>query len=127
VVLKDQNNKKAHESSAQLACEAAASIRTVAALTREGDCCRQYSQSLEEPLRKSNTTAPWSGLLYAFSQSSSFFVIALAFWYGSILVSRRETSPFHFFVVLMVGFLHRSSQISLMIWAEYDIWGNARW
>ncbi|KAG7440875.1 P-loop containing nucleoside triphosphate hydrolase protein [Guyanagaster necrorhizus] len=101
VVLKDQKNKKAHESSAQLACEAAGAIRTVASLTREDDCCNQYALSLEEPLRKSNRTAIWSNMLYAFSQSTIFFCIALVFWFGADLVSRREFSTFDFFVGLM--------------------------
>ncbi|KJA18017.1 hypothetical protein HYPSUDRAFT_169806 [Hypholoma sublateritium FD-334 SS-4] len=101
VVLKDQANKKSHEDSAQLACEAAGSIRTVAALTREEDCLRLYAQSLEEPLRKSNKTAIWSNLLYSFSQSLVFFVIALIFWYGATLVSKLEATTFEFFVGLM--------------------------
>ncbi|KAI0789769.1 P-loop containing nucleoside triphosphate hydrolase protein [Abortiporus biennis] len=100
VVLKDQQNKRAHEQSAQLACEAAASIRTVASLTREQDCCDQYSQSLEEPLRNSNRTAIWSNGLFALSQSMAFYIIALVFWYGSRLVSTQELSTFHFFIAL---------------------------
>jgi len=103
VVLKDQVNKKAHEDSAQLACEAAGAIRTVASLTREDDCCRLYSESLEEPLQRSNRNALWSNGLYAISQAMVFFVIALVFWYGSILVSRLETTTFHFFAGLMVS------------------------
>ncbi|KAG5638718.1 hypothetical protein H0H81_010701 [Sphagnurus paluster] len=101
VVLKDQANKLAHESSAQLACEAASSIRTVAALTRENDCCELYSASLEEPLRKSNRTAIWSNLLYSMSQSMVFFVIGLVFWFGSTLVAKQEIGTFQFFVGLM--------------------------
>ncbi|CAK5279585.1 unnamed protein product [Mycena citricolor] len=101
VVLKDQKNKKAHERSAQLACEAAASIRTVAALTREDDCCNLYGASLEEPLRESNRTAILSNLIYAASQSMIFFCIALVFWWGAQLVSKREASTFQFFVGLM--------------------------
>jgi len=101
VVMKDQVNKSAHEDSAQLACEAAGAIRTVASLTREDDCCRLYSESLEEPLQRSNRNALWSNGLYAISQAMVFFVIALVFWYGSILVSRLETTTFHFFAGLM--------------------------
>ncbi|CAL1712814.1 unnamed protein product [Somion occarium] len=101
VVLKDEQNKKAHEESAQLACEAAGSIRTVASLTREEDCCRLYSESLEEPLRRSNRTAMWSNAIFALSQSMTFYVIALVFWYGSRLVSSFEVSTFHFFIALM--------------------------
>ncbi|KAJ7175926.1 P-loop containing nucleoside triphosphate hydrolase protein [Mycena filopes] len=77
VVLKDQKNKAAHESSAQLACEAACLYSHR----------RLYSQSLEEPLRQSNRTAIWSNLLYALSQSMIFFVIALVFWFGAGLCS----------------------------------------
>jgi len=102
-VLKDQANKKAHEESAQMACEAAGSIRTVAALTREDECVRLYSESLQEPLRKSNRTALWSNMLFAISQALVFFVIALVFWYGAQLVSKLEATTFEFFIALMVS------------------------
>src|ERR1700683_5239224 len=69
VTLKDQTNKRAHEESAQIACESAGAIRTVASLTREDDCSRIYSNSLEEPLRRSNKSAVWSNMLFAISQS----------------------------------------------------------
>lgn len=102
VVLKDEANKKAHDASAQIACEAAGSIRTVASLTGEEDCVKAYSASLEEPLRKSNRTAIWSNGLYALSQSFAMLVIALIFWYGSKLVANGELSTFEFFIGLMV-------------------------
>lgn len=125
VVMKDQKNKKAHSSSAQLACESAGAIRTVAALTREDDCLRVYSQSLEEPLRNSNRTAIWSNLLYAFSQGISYFVMALVCWFGSILVSRGETSLFHFFVALIASFLAFYIAIILLIHClEYRLQRN---
>lgn len=101
VVLKDQQNKAEHESSAQLACEAASAIRTVASLTREEDFLRLYSTSLEEPLRRSNRTALWSSFFFSLSQAMSFFVISLIFWYGSILVSHFEITVTGFFVALM--------------------------
>ncbi|KAJ3566036.1 hypothetical protein NP233_g7253 [Leucocoprinus birnbaumii] len=101
VVLKDQRNKKAHEESAQLACEAAGAIRTVASLTREEDCLRLYSESLELPLQRSNRNAIWSNALYSFSQAQVFFVISLIFWFGSRLVANLEYSTFQFFVGLM--------------------------
>lgn len=109
VVLKDRNNKAAHENSAQLACEAAGAIRTVASLTREDDCLDQYSLSLEGPLRASHKAALWSNLLYAASQSMVFFVIALIFWYGARLVSDRECTTSEFFVCLMVSVLMPSN------------------
>ncbi|KAG1825477.1 P-loop containing nucleoside triphosphate hydrolase protein [Suillus subaureus] len=101
VVLKDQRTKKAQESSAQIACEAAAAIRTVASLTREEHCLNIYRQSLEVPIRKSTRTALWSNLLYAFSQAMGFWVTSLAVWYGATLVSRLELSTQSFFVALV--------------------------
>ncbi|KAF5337592.1 hypothetical protein D9611_014798 [Ephemerocybe angulata] len=101
VVLKDQANKKAHEESAQLACEAAGSIRTVASLTREADCLRLYSESLDIPLKKSNRSFIWSNALYSLSQSFIFFVISLTFWYGSVLVANREADTLTFYIGLM--------------------------
>lgn len=102
VALKDQRNKKAHGASAQVACEAAGAVRTVASLTREDDCCAIYSETLDGPLRRSNESAVWSNGLYALSQSIIFFVIALMFWYGSVLVSELDITTFQFFVGVMV-------------------------
>ncbi|CEQ39138.1 SPOSA6832_00638 [Sporobolomyces salmonicolor] len=86
VVLKDQKNKRSHEQSAQMACEAASAIRTVASLTREEDCSAIYSEYLDKPMQESNRVAIWSSALYAISQSLSFWVIGLIFWvvFGSI-------------------------------------------
>ncbi|KIY50319.1 P-loop containing nucleoside triphosphate hydrolase protein [Fistulina hepatica ATCC 64428] len=101
VVLKDKSNKKAHASSSQIACEAAGAIRTVASLTREHDCLRLYSESLEEPLRRSKKSAIWSSMLYAVAQSIAFWVIALVFYFGAKLVKDLEIDTTQFFVGLM--------------------------
>jgi len=101
ILQKDKGTKKAHESSAHIACEAAGTIRTVASLTREDDCVHLYSQSLEGPLQQARRSAIWSSALFASSQSIGFFVSALMFWYGSRLVSTFEVSNFAFFIVLM--------------------------
>ena len=102
VVLKDQQNKKEHESSAQVACEAAGAIRTVASLTREDDCCNIYSKSLEEPLKRSNRTAFFSNLIFSFSQAVMFFVISLVFWFGARGVADGKYDTMSFFVCLFV-------------------------
>ncbi|KAI6030746.1 P-loop containing nucleoside triphosphate hydrolase protein [Pisolithus orientalis] len=73
-----------------MACEAAGAIRTVASLTL-----------WRKPLRNSNRSGIWSNLIYAFSQSSTFWVVALVFWYGSKLISTLEVSTSDFFTALM--------------------------
>ena len=102
VGLKDQQNKLVYAQSANLACEASGAIRTVASLTREEHCLQQYSYSLDEALRRSNKTAIWSNFIFAFSQSSVFWSIALVFWYGSIPVSKLEITTTAFFTTFMV-------------------------
>ncbi|KAI5993121.1 hypothetical protein EDC04DRAFT_2807237, partial [Pisolithus marmoratus] len=69
----NQQNRAAHDDSAELACKAAGAIRTATSLTCEDDCLKLYSSSLKEPLRNSNRNAIWSNLIYAFSQARSFF------------------------------------------------------
>ena len=101
VVLKDQENKRSHEESAHMACEAAGAIRTVASLTREKDCCDIYSESLREPLKRATNSSLWSTFAYALSQSMSFYAIALVFWYGARLVASQEYNTNQFFVCLM--------------------------
>ncbi|KAJ7690830.1 P-loop containing nucleoside triphosphate hydrolase protein [Mycena rosella] len=103
IVLKDEHNKVAHAESAQIACEAAASVRTIAALTGEEHCYARYSNSLIRPLEDSKQAAIWSSLLYALSQTTAYWVISLIFWYGSVLVSRQECTTFQFFITLMAA------------------------
>ena len=123
VGMKDQLNKKAHAESAQLACEAAGSIRTVASLTREADCLALYSKSLEGPLKQSNRSAVSANLLFAFSQAQPFPVMALVFWYGSLLISRLEATAFQFFVVLIVNYFYSFFKTLLIVFfAVYNIW-----
>lgn len=50
--MREETNKKAHESSARLAAESASSIRTVSSLTREEDCLANYSDALDGPQRR---------------------------------------------------------------------------
>ncbi|KAI0361184.1 multidrug resistance protein 1 [Trametes cingulata] len=101
IVLKDQRNKKSHEVSSQLACESAGAIRTIASLTREEECCRLYSESLEEPYRRTNRSAIYSNAIYALTQALTFWVIALVFWYGALLVAEQKRTVFQFYVGLM--------------------------
>ncbi|GAA5899256.1 hypothetical protein JCM6882_009297 [Rhodosporidiobolus microsporus] len=101
VVLKDQKNKKSHEKSSQMACEAASAIRTVASLTRETDCLDIYSGQLDEPMRTSNKIAIYSNAIYSLTQALSFFVIGLIFWYGSHQLVDGELSVRDFFVAMI--------------------------
>jgi len=77
VVLKDKKNKEAHEESARLACEAAATVKTVASLTQEQGFVDAYSRSLGEPLRMANRSTIVRMFWFGCTQSTVFFVNAL--------------------------------------------------
>ncbi|KAF9510493.1 hypothetical protein BS47DRAFT_1373308 [Hydnum rufescens UP504] len=77
---------------------AAGAIRTVASLTREQDCFQEYSRSLEMPVRNVTQWGKWSAATYGIAQATTFWSIALVFWYGSRLVSNREYSTRQFYI-----------------------------
>ncbi|WOO85368.1 Sophorolipid transporter [Vanrija pseudolonga] len=101
VVLKDEQTKKWHASSSQMASEAAASVRTVASLTREDDVEKIYGEALQEPMRISNRTAFRSQALYAASQGIVFLVIALVFYIGALWIASGRLTTATFFTSLM--------------------------
>lgn len=100
VVLKDEKNKKWYAASANMASEAAGAVRTVAALTREDDVSRLYSQELETPFRTSNKVAIYSQALYAASQGMAFLVIALVFYIGALWIADGKYDTATFFTTL---------------------------
>jgi ATP-binding cassette subfamily B (MDR/TAP) protein 1 len=63
-----QKNKEAYESSAQIACEGAGNIRTVAALTREEDIWNIYHKMLDEPMKQGFNNAFFASITFAFAQ-----------------------------------------------------------
>ncbi|KAL4865464.1 hypothetical protein BDV12DRAFT_174570 [Aspergillus spectabilis] len=91
-------SKVAYEGSANFACEATSSIRTVASLTREMDVWEIYHRQLDAQGRTSLISVLKSSLLYASSQAVVFFCVALGFWYGGTLLGKHEYDMFRFFV-----------------------------
>ncbi|KAL4800940.1 P-loop containing nucleoside triphosphate hydrolase protein [Aspergillus venezuelensis] len=91
-------SKLAYEGSANFACEATSSIRTVASLTREMDVWGIYHEQLDAQGRTSLISVLKSSLLYASSQALVFFCVALGFWYGGTLLGHHEYDIFRFFV-----------------------------
>ncbi|KAL6236640.1 hypothetical protein BDW75DRAFT_239005 [Aspergillus navahoensis] len=91
-------SKLAYEGSANFACEATSSIRTVASLTRERDVWEIYHAQLDAQGRTSLISVLKSSLLYASSQALVFFCVALGFWYGGTLLGHHEYDIFRFFV-----------------------------
>ena len=94
--------RKAYESSASFACEAASAIRTIASLTREDDVWQIYHEMVVNQTKKSLKSVLRSSLLYAASQSGMYCASALGFWWGGTLISRGELSVQDFFICFAV-------------------------
>lgn len=96
-----QRAKAAYESSAGYASEAVSSIRTVASLRRETDIMNSYGVALKAQQHRSLLTILRTALLFAASQSLSFLVFGLCFWYGGTLIGKGEYGMFEFFLCFM--------------------------
>ncbi|TPX63436.1 hypothetical protein SpCBS45565_g06615 [Spizellomyces sp. 'palustris'] len=97
----NQSTKIYYERSAQVACEAVAAMRTVAALGREEDVAQVYHHDLEEPLRIGRRNAIGNTAIYAFSQTVTFLINALGFWYGGKLIVTGDYDVRTFFTTFM--------------------------
>ncbi|BGP40038.1 hypothetical protein JCM10449v2_003996 [Rhodotorula kratochvilovae] len=114
---KEEKVKESHSASAQMACEAAGAIRTVAALTREKDCCRLYNEELAGPVMHALKTAIHSNVYYSLSQATALWVTALMFWYGIRLTTNGEISVRDFYVAntaIVLGALQAGALISFL-------------
>lgn len=76
----DNDTVERFASSAALAAEAVAAIRTVASLTLERTVAAQYSERLSTVASKSARSLFSTMLLYSFTQAVNFLAMALGFW-----------------------------------------------
>ncbi|CAG8461734.1 6731_t:CDS:2 [Paraglomus occultum] len=82
--------RKAYDKSGQVVQQSVSNMRTIAALTREETFKDLYNRAILEPHRIAVKGNYISSLGFGLSQGLLFFVWALAFWYGSRLVSSLE-------------------------------------
>ncbi|KAK9342906.1 P-loop containing nucleoside triphosphate hydrolase protein [Lipomyces starkeyi] len=93
--------KQAYLESADSACEAVRDVRTVAALNRENQVQGEYFDGISSQVTKNRVVSVQSAVLYALYQAMLFWALALAFWYGSTPLLKKEYSVFQFFISLM--------------------------
>jgi ATP-binding cassette, subfamily B (MDR/TAP), member 1 len=103
LVLKDFENaiSEWHKYSTEVACEAIASIRTVAALVREKQILETYRSTLKVASKLAYRSILRSSALYSLSQSLVFLVNAFAIWYGGRLMVQGRINLFQNFAVYM--------------------------
>ena len=83
----DERNRKAYETSGQMASEAVGNIRTVVALGMADDFIVDYQALLAQPLKETDRKAVVTGMSFGFSQAIIFFIWAMSFYYGAQLTA----------------------------------------
>ncbi|KAK9470648.1 P-loop containing nucleoside triphosphate hydrolase protein [Dipodascopsis tothii] len=102
VLTKFQEDAKVSQaSSANFACEAVSGIKTVASLTREEEILEAYHQTLAQTLKKRRTQSNQSAFWFGLAQGMTYWIMSLAFWFGSLYIRTREYSVFQFYVAFM--------------------------
>lgn len=96
----EERHQTAYNGAAALASEAVAAIQTVAALGREHDVLRLYRKEIQTPYEQSLKFTVWGNILLAFSLSVTYFVYALAYWWGAQQVRNGNYTQKQFFIVL---------------------------
>ncbi|KAK9367914.1 P-loop containing nucleoside triphosphate hydrolase protein [Lipomyces kononenkoae] len=92
---------EAYSRSSSYASEAAASIKTVAALTKEDDIVATYASSLDTIYRSGRRQNSYTAAIYGIAQALVYLTQCLMFWYGSNLVRTDGYSVFMFFVAVI--------------------------
>ncbi|KAF2748010.1 multidrug resistance protein-like protein 1 [Sporormia fimetaria CBS 119925] len=96
----EERHQTAYSSAAALASEACSAIQTIAALGREREVLWLYKKEVQKPYDESLKFSIWGNLMLAFSLSVTYFVYALAYWWGSKQVREGYYSPKAYFIVM---------------------------
>lgn len=112
-----KRHETAYARSTSVAVEAASSMRTIAALSRERDVLQLFEYSLEKPYRESLGHLVLGNLFLAISLSISYFIYGFAYWWGSKNVAEERYSQVAFFTVLPALLFSAQSSGQLLAFA----------
>ncbi|KAK4547641.1 hypothetical protein LTR36_000598 [Oleoguttula mirabilis] len=96
----DARRQSAYRSATSFAASCCHNRRTVTVYGLEAHVLRQYRDKLRGPFQNSQIFTAWSNILLAASFAITYFVYALAYWWGSRLVRNGEYTGLQFFIVL---------------------------
>ncbi|QIW95154.1 hypothetical protein AMS68_000672 [Peltaster fructicola] len=96
----EDNQRNAYNSAAGIAAESCRSIRTVATLGLQDIVMQRYRAALETPYKNRLRITISTNALLAFSFAITYFVYALAYWWGATNVRQGYYAAREFFIVL---------------------------
>jgi ATP-binding cassette subfamily B (MDR/TAP) protein 1 len=97
----EEMNAAVFAESSQFATEAVGAFRTVLSLIMEDMISERYKSLLRQHVSKAFSSAKFSTIVFAASDSVELACMALTFWYGSTLLASREYNVEDFFVIYM--------------------------
>jgi ATP-binding cassette subfamily B (MDR/TAP) protein 1 len=100
LALAESRHRSAYNDAASIAAEACRGIRTIASLGRERGVSRAFNAAVKEPYDKGIRFTLITNTLLALSFSITYFVYALAYWWGARQVRNGMYSQKDFFIVL---------------------------
>ncbi|KAG9518990.1 multidrug resistance-like protein, partial [Aureobasidium melanogenum] len=100
LALAENRHRSAYNDAASIAAEACRGIRTIASLGRERGVSETFKAAIKEPYDKGIRFTLITNTLLALSFSITYFVYALAYWWGAKQVRNGSYSELDFFIVL---------------------------
>ncbi|RYP72290.1 hypothetical protein DL771_004264 [Monosporascus sp. 5C6A] len=97
----DRDTSKRYSTSASIASEAVAAIRTVSSLAVEESVLAKYTVELDHAVADSVSPLFIIMICFGCTQAIEYWFMALGFWYGCDLLSREEISMYAFFVAFL--------------------------
>ena len=88
-------------------------IKVVRALTLENHFLQKHGSAIAAGYRLGKTRAAVSGCLFGFVDSPIFYIVALVFYYGAIMISSSDTSVTRIFVVVNLLILGTGNAIGM--------------
>jgi ATP-binding cassette subfamily B (MDR/TAP) protein 1 len=96
----EQHHRNAYNKAASIAAESCRNMRTISILGLEENVQQRYQKALEGPYKRGLRFTFASNALLAFSYAITYFVYALAYWWGSKNVREGYYDAKSFFIVL---------------------------
>jgi ATP-binding cassette subfamily B (MDR/TAP) protein 1 len=94
-------HETAYATSVSITVEAVNSIKTVAALSLEGEVLGTYRRSLHKPRQEMLRNSIWANLFLALTFSVANLIYALAYWWGSKQIVEGYYDQTQFYIVLV--------------------------
>lgn len=96
----EEHHRNAYNKAASIAAESCRNMRTISILGLEDNVVHRYQKALEGPYKRGLRFTFASNALLAFSFAITYFVYALAYWWGSKNVREGYYDSVSFFIVL---------------------------